>query len=261
MEDSSENKKVVIKLGTNVLTDSNGNIDMAVIKNTCAQVAQLKSLGYSVILVSSGAVGAGKSILKLKNEIDDAVRRRQLYSSIGQVKLMNLYADEFSKYNLFVAQVLATKEEFKGLEQYKNMKNCFMGLLDSDIIPIVNENDVVSLDELMFTDNDELAGLTSFLIEAQQLLILTNVNGLYTGHPDNESSELISVVKRGDDVEKFISSEKSTGGRGGMQSKFDTATRCAEKGIEVLIANGKKENIIIDMLINNGEGTRFLVDE
>ena len=135
--------KIVVKVGTNVLTNSVGELDTNVIHNIVHQIAQLKERGITIVLVSSGAVASGKSIVKLQHTTDETTQR-QVYSALGQVKLMNLYASYFSEYGLFCAQVLATKEDFTGTEHYKNMKNCFQGLLRDDIIPIVNENDVIS---------------------------------------------------------------------------------------------------------------------
>lgn len=252
-------KRVVVKIGTNVLTTESGELDLSVIQSTVNQIAELKKEGISVILVSSGAVGAGKSLYKLTKTTDETIQR-QVYSSIGQVKLMNIYSEMFLKHQLYCAQVLATKEDFLGTEHYKNMKNCFKGLLNDQVIPIVNENDVVSLKELMFTDNDELAGLTAFLIKADALLLLTNVDGLYTGNPELPTSELIKEVVIGEndeEVENYILSAKSTGGRGGMRSKFDTARRCAEKGINTFILNGKQTNGIVKTLHGENLGTRF----
>ena len=253
--------RLVIKLGSNVLTSENGELDITVIQNIVSQVAELKKEGHKVIIVTSGAVSAGKSIYTLSN-VRDNVIQRQVYSAIGQVKLMNIYAELFAKENLVCAQVLATKEDFtRGKENYKNMKNCFRGLLKDAIIPIVNENDVVSLTELMFTDNDELAGLTAFMIKADKLIILSNIEGLHTGDPASSESELISEVKYNDKrVFDFISKNKSSAGRGGMESKLNIATLSAEKGIETFMANGKRERVVLDILKGEKIGTRFIAN-
>lgn len=250
--------KVVVKVGTNVLTNSSGELDTNVIHNIVHQIAQLKEKGITIVLVSSGAVGAGKSIVQLKQTTDDTTQR-QVYSALGQVKLMNLYASYFAEYGLYCAQVLATKEDFTGTEHYKNMKNCFQGLLLDNIIPIVNENDVVSLKELMFTDNDELAGLTAFMIKADSLLLLSNIEGFYTGNPTNPAAQLISEVSYGDySIEEYIQTEKSSAGRGGMRSKFNTAKKMAEKGITTFMAHGKQSNVLLDIMNGKKIGTKFL---
>ena len=251
--------RLVINLGTNVLTSDSGELDLLVFQNVVDQISELKAAGHDIIMVSSGAVGAGKSIYQLTS-VKSTVIQRQVYSAIGQVKLMNLYSDLFTQKGLVCAQVLTTKGDFtSGLENYKNMKNCFRGLIKDSIIPIVNENDVVSLQELMFTDNDELAGLTAFMIGADKLIIPSNMNGLYTGHPDDEGSELISEVSPNDTkVLKYISSKKSGGGRGGMKSKLNVALIAADKGIETHIANGKVKDIVLDILSGKKVGTKFL---
>jgi len=252
------NLRVVIKVGSNVLTNEHNELDESVIASLVQQISALKKEGVSVVLVSSGAVAAGKSLYQLKNVSDETVQR-QVYSSIGQVKLMNLYHRLFSEQGLICSQVLASKEDFMGGEQYKNMKNCFNGLLLDSIIPIVNENDVVSLDELMFTDNDELAGLTAFLIKADHLIILTNVDGLYDGDPRLKTSKVISSVLPKDDLTHLIQTAKSSSGRGGMESKYNIAKKAALKGITTTIANGKKEDIALKIVKQeNYLGTSFL---
>lgn len=251
--------RVVIKLGTNVLTNEKGELDESVIASITRQVAELKQQGHQVILVSSGAVGAGKSIYRLTN-VQNNVIRRQVYSAIGQVKLMSTYAGYFAEHGLICAQVLATKEDFTGKEHYKNMTNCFRGLLKDDIIPIVNENDVVSLTELMFTDNDELAGLTAFMVKADKLIILSNVEGVFNGNPLDAGSTVIAEVNfYRDNLDGFIQKETSTHGRGGMSAKIEIARKTTEKGIVTHIANGKKENIIHSILNGAKVGTKFLV--
>lgn len=251
--------KIVVKLGTNVLTNEKGELDEKVIASITRQVAELKQQGHQVIVVSSGAVAAGKSIYRLTN-VQNNVIRRQVYSSIGQVKLMSTYAGYFAKHGLVCAQVLATKEDFTGKEHYKNMSNCFKGLLKDDIIPVVNENDVVSLTELMFTDNDELAGLTAFMVKADKLIILSNVEGVFNGDPSHADSKVIAEVNfSSDTLDGFIQKEKSTYGRGGMLAKVEIARKTTEKGIVTYIANGKKENIIHSILQGESVGTKFLV--
>ncbi|MCP4521330.1 MAG: glutamate 5-kinase [Cytophagales bacterium] len=250
--------KVVVKVGTNVLTDDNGELDTKVIQSIVHQIAQLKEQGHIVVLVSSGAVGAGKSIHTLQDEIDETTQR-QVYSALGQVKLMNLYSSYFADYGFYCAQVLATKDDFIGGEHYRNMKNCFHGLLEHNIIPIVNENDVVSLKELMFTDNDELAGLTAFMIQADTLLLLSNIDGFYTGNPTDEDSELIpEIIFEDESMRKYIQTAKSSGGRGGMESKFNTTQKMAKKGVTTYIAHGKKSNTILEIIEGKKVGTKFL---
>ncbi len=251
-------KKVVVKVGTNVLTDDHGELDRQVISHIADQIATLKQQGVTVILVTSGAVGAGKALLHLKH-VQDETTQRQVYSALGQVRLMDLYSSAFGKYGYFCAQVLASKEDFQGKEHFENMKNCFRGLLLDDIIPIVNENDVVSLQELMFTDNDEMAGLVAEMIGADALFLFTNVEGFFTGDPKHKDSVLINEVALHDhSLDQFIQKAKSSGGRGGMESKFNTAKGLASNGIVTYIANGKRENVLTDLLKGEQVGTKFL---
>ena len=250
-------QRLVIKVGTNVLTNDHESLDMGVIAQIVSQIAELKKNDYDIILVSSGAVGAGKELYTVNS--NDEIQQRQVYSSIGQARLMGIYADLFGKHGIICAQVLATKDDFMGKEHYKNMKNCFDGLLSNGIIPIVNENDVVSLKELMFTDNDELAGLTAFMAEVKTLILLSNIDGVFTGNPSDEHTELITEIPFGDtSFEQYIQTNTSSGGRGGMQSKFDTAKRLSEKGITVYIANGKQPTVILDIMSGKQVGTKFI---
>lgn len=248
--------KIVVKVGSNVLTKKDGALDQEVIKGIVNQIATLKKEGHTVVLVSSGAVASGKSIYTLKNTADPTIRR-QVYSSIGQVRLLNLYYELFSEHDIICSQVLATRDDFLGGEHYRNMKNCFNALLLDSIIPIVNENDVVSLEELMFTDNDELAGLMAFLIDADRLIILSNINGFYDGDPENSSSSIIHEIAFDDDFSHLVQRAKSNAGRGGMKSKYDTAKKVASKGILTTIANGKTEDIIFKILNKEKVGTTF----
>ena len=239
--------RIVIKVGSNVLTTDKGKLDITRLSSLVDQIAWLKEHRYQVILVSSGAVACGRSELKVGFELD-SVEQRQLFSAMGQVKLINHYYDLFREYGIHIGQVLTMKENFEPGEQYKNQRNCMELMLDNDVIPIVNENDTVSLTELMFTDNDELSGLIAQMMKAETLILLSNIDGIYTGDPKNPDSRLIENVNVNDDLDKYIQTEKSSAGRGGMESKYHTARTVAASGIKVIIANGKKENILPDLL-------------
>jgi glutamate 5-kinase len=245
-------KRIVIKVGTNVLAKADGTLDKLIFRQIVVQLIKLIQMGWKPVLVSSGAVGAGKSIVGELDITNEAIRR-QVLSAVGQASLMKRYFELFIEYDVICAQVLTTKEDFSEGEHYQNMLNCFEGLITKDIVPIVNENDVVSLTELMFTDNDELAGLTSRMIGAEKLIILSNVDGLYDG-----DGKVIHEVPLGDEsLKSFISTTKSGMGRGGMQSKYDTAAQSAKAGVETYIANGKQENILLDILAGKELGTCF----
>ena len=188
------------------------------------------------------------------------VEQRQLFSAMGQAKLIGLYYDLFREYHIHVGQVLTMKENFQPGEQYQNQQACMRVMLENGVLPIVNENDTVSVTELMFTDNDELSGLIAQMIQADTLILLSNINGIYTGNPANPQSQLIKEVAPGTDLSQYIQTEKSSAGRGGMQSKYATASKIQAAGIRVIIANGKRENILIDLFENkdNTPHTEFI---
>ncbi|MBR11305.1 MAG: glutamate 5-kinase [Rickettsiales bacterium] len=249
----SQENRIVVKVGTNVLTREDGKLDTLIFREIIVQLVKLKREGWCPILVSSGAVGAGKSVLG-ESQIKNEAIRRQVFSAIGQTTLMKRYFELFIEYDVVCAQVLATKEDFTEGEHYQNMINCFEGLLAEGIVPIVNENDVVSLTELMFTDNDELAGLTARMVKAKKLVILSNVDGIY----DTEKNVIHEVALNNTEVKSFISTEKSGMGRGGMQSKYAIANLCAANGVETYIANGKRDHVVLDIVQGKEIGTKFL---
>ena len=241
------NKRIVVKIGSNALTRPDGRLDVTRMSSLVDQIAWLRAQGIEVILVSSGAVACGRRELDITHELD-SVEQRQLFSALGQAKLIGLYYDLFREYHIHVGQVLTMKENFEPGEQYRNQQQCMQVMLENGVLPIVNENDTVSVTELMFTDNDELSGLIAQMMEADTLVLLSNIDGIYTGNPSDPSSQLIAEVKPGADLSAYIQTEKSTAGRGGMQSKYATAQQVQQKGIRVIIANGKRENILIDLL-------------
>lgn len=252
-------KRIVIKVGTNVMTNKNNRIVGPILKNLVRQIAYLYERDIITILVSSGSTIAGKEILGDCSAIDPTIRR-QVFSSVGQPRMMRHYYSMFLDFGLQCAQVLATKRDFAPGKYRDNMINCYEALLREGIIPIANEDDTVSLTMSMFTDNDELASLVAELVEADMLIMLTDIDGLYTGHPKDNNSEILHQVDVNQDVEKYVQkSEKGEGeGRGGMKSKLKIAKHTANKKIPTFIANGKKENIIIDILEGKQVGTKFV---
>lgn len=245
--------RLVIKVGSNVLTRNDGKLDITRMSALVDQIAWLRENGYEVILVSSGAMASGRGELKISRKLD-SVGQRQLFSSLGQAKLINLYYDLFREYHIPVGQVLTMKENFASRREYLNQRACMTIMLENGVIPIVNENDTVSVTELMFTDNDELSGLIASMMDAGKLIILSNIDGIYNGLPSDPSSEIIRKIELGTDISEYISTEKSGFGRGGMVTKCNIARKVAEEGISVVIANGKRDNILID-LIEKGEDT------
>ena len=240
--------RIVIKVGSNVLTRDNGKLDVTRVSAIVDQVAWLKGQGHDVVLVSSGAVACGRRELKVDHDLD-SVEQRQLFSALGQVKLIGLYYDLFREHNLHVGQVLTMKENFEQGEQYDNQKACMTVMLENGVVPIVNENDTVCVTELMFTDNDELSGLIAMMLHADMLVLLSNIDGIYTGNPCDPQSTLVRKVEADTDLSQYIQASKSSLGRGGMVSKYSTARRVQHSGIKVIIANGKRDDILIDLIV------------
>lgn len=237
-----------------MLAKADGTLNVSRIAHLVDQIAFLHKNGVEVILVSSGAVAAGRAVMTPAKKTD-AVSKRQLWAALGQVKLISRYSDFFNEHGLTCAQVLTTKENFSSRRHYLNMKNCMNTLLDNKVIPIVNENDTISVTELMFTDNDELSGLIASMVNSEALILLSNVDGVFTAHPGQKNAQLIEIVGAGDqEPENAISGDVSQFGRGGMLTKFRIAKKLAGDGIGVHLANGTKENILTDILINESIG-------
>lgn len=253
-----DTKRVVIKVGTNVMTNKDNRILGPVLKELVRQIAELYERDIMTVLVSSGSSIAGQEILG-GCKIQDKSIRRQVFSAVGQPRMMRHYYSIFHDYGMRCAQVLATKRDFDPGKHRENMINCYEGLLAEGIIPIANEDDAVSLTMSMFSDNDELASLVAELINADKLIILTDIEGFYTGHPEDENSEKLNEVKVDENVEKYVqSSDKGEGeGRGGMGSKLKIAKGTANKDIPTYIANGKRPNVIVDIIDGKDVGTKF----
>jgi len=240
-------KRIAVKVGSNVLTQKDGTLDILRMSALVNQISDLQKAGVEIILVSSGAVACGRSEVKTSRKLD-SVDQRQLYSAVGQAILINLYYDMFRKNGLICGQVLTTKESFSSRRHYLNQKNCMTVMLENGVIPVVNENDTISVTELMFTDNDELSGLIASMMNVEALIILSNIDGIYNGNPANPDANVIREILPETDLKHYISSSKSSFGRGGMLTKSNIARKVAEEGISVFIANGKKENILPDLL-------------
>ncbi|RUT79842.1 glutamate 5-kinase [Ancylomarina longa] len=241
-------KRICIKIGSNVLTKENGSLNKIRIKNLVYQIFQLKQMGIQCLLVSSGAVAAGKS--HIKNPLKtDTITSRQIWSAMGQVELLNIYSSFLKEFDIECAQVLVTKQDFRTREHYLNMKNCLTSLLDNGILPIINENDAISVTALMFTDNDELSGLIASMMNVTGLYLLSNINGIYNGNPTDRNTTLLQTIN-GDinRLKQYITTQKSNFGRGGMLTKCTIAGRVAKLGIPVHIANGSLDNILLKLL-------------
>ena len=239
--------RIAVKIGSNVLTRRDGTLDVTRMSALVDQVAELHKAGVEIILVSSGAVASGRSEIHPAKKLD-SVDQRQLFSAVGQAKLINRYYELFREHGIPVGQVLTMKENFATRRHYLNQKNCMTVMLENGVIPIVNENDTISVSELMFTDNDKLSGLIASMMDAQVLIILSNIDGIYNGSPADPASEVIREIEHGEDLSSYIQTSKSSFGRGGMLTKTNIARKVADEGITVIIANGKRDNILVDLL-------------
>ena len=246
-EENNRVQRLVIKVGSNVLTRLDGTLDVTRMSALVDQVAELRQRGIEVILVSSGAVASGRSEVQAVKKLD-SVEQRQLFSAVGQAKLINRYYELFREHHMAVGQVLTTKENFGTRRHYLNQKRCMNVMLENGVIPIVNENDTISVTELMFTDNDELSGLIASMMDAQLLVILSNIDGIYNGNPADSTSEVIREIAPGMDLDNYIQTGKSSFGRGGMITKTRIARQVADEGITVVIANGRREQILIQLI-------------
>ncbi|WP_298063506.1 glutamate 5-kinase [uncultured Rikenella sp.] len=241
-------KRVAVKVGSNVLTRSDGTLDVTRMSALVDQMVTLRRAGIEVILISSGAVASGRSELGTGLKLDD-VSSRQLYSAVGQAKLINRYYDLFRGYGIACGQVLTTKDNFGSRNLYLNQKNCIGTMLAAGVVPIVNENDAVSITELMFTDNDELSGLIATMMDVEALVILSHIDGIYDGDPSCPGTQVIRHVEPSSPLERYIQSGKSQFGRGGMLTKSTIARKVASEGVEVIIANGKRDDILPALLL------------
>jgi len=252
-------KRIVIKIGSQVLCDPEGSLNLEVLAQLVGQFAALGNMGWQLLLVSSGAVAAGSGLsAKQLQRLHDPIARKQVMAATGQVRLMESYRNLFAHENLVIAQVLASKSDFQTRRHYLNMRGCIEALLSVGIVPVVNENDVVSITELMFTDNDELAGLLAGMVNADLLCLLSTVTGVYDGDPDDPATQPIAHWNDAQyQIEDIVTHGASTLGRGGMHNKLSVARKVAKLGIEVVIADGTDAGIMSRIINGDDVGTRF----
>lgn len=253
--------KIVIKVGSNVLSQPDGAPNLAQMKSLVHQIADLARQGMEILLVSSGAVAFGRSSGMMK-DVKDEIARRQVWASLGQVKMIREYQKYFEAENMLCSQVLVTRDDFRSRRHYLNMRQCLSHLTSHRILPIVNENDVVSITELMFTDNDELAGLVAAMVEADALIILSNVAGVYNGHPEKSTSRLVEKIHPNEVIaESILTGKRSSFGRGGMRTKVGLARKTAKLGIAVHIADGTQPDILRQVVDGTISHTHFIPAE
>ncbi|MDD4230585.1 MAG: glutamate 5-kinase [Dehalococcoidales bacterium] len=261
----SNNKKqrIVVKVGTSLLTGSSPRLDAAAISRLVAQIAALQKEGYVITLVSSGACAAGKEKTgKVRGFA--GVAERQIYASVGQSRLMNIYDKLFGEHGITIAQALLTKHDLSDRAGYLNARNTLLALQGLGIVCIVNENDVVAIDEVReekFGENDQLSAMVANLIDADLLLILSDVNGLYNKDPQKypDTAELIPTVAKIDSkIQKLASASHNKAASGGMITKLEAARLATESGITVIIASGREPDIITRIAAGESLGTKFL---
>lgn len=250
-------RKVVIKVGSAVLTDENGLNDQ-VIADLCSQVALLRKEGLEITIVSSGAIAAGMGKM-LGLQVPKTVPEKQAMAALGQGRLIQAYEDAFRNHNIQVAQILLTREGLVSRYRYLNAKNTLKTLLQWRIIPIINENDTVATEELQFTDNDALAALIVNLVEAEVLICLSDVEGLYDGDPrEKPDAKRIPEVSRVDkSITDFASDCLGRAGRGGMKSKLEAAQMVTACGVPMLVAKGRTDRILTRLFAGEDLGTLF----
>lgn len=261
-------KRIVIKLGTNVLRNDEGYVSLPRVYTFIEDIANLVKSGKEVIVVTSGAVGLGKKRLGLEDTQGTAVK--QACAAIGQGKLMSIYENGFETYGLTAAQILLTEDDFSVRERYLSLRTTFNKLLELGAVPVINQNDTVSTLEIQlryvkedmqvcFSDNDKLSALVASELDADLLIILSDINGLYDDNPkSNPNAKLIKSVKEVDDSILALASGVSDGGRGGMETKLKAARLVTRFGGKVLIANGKQPFIIKRIFEGEDLGTMFL---
>jgi glutamate 5-kinase len=249
--------RLVVKLGTGVLTDSRKQIDPAQLEQLVAQIAALRKAGTEVVLVTSGAVGAGMGALGYEAR-PTGLAEKQACAAVGQSRLMAMYDQLFARHNLVVAQVLLTHEDLEHHERHLNARNTLVTLLGRGVVPIINENDAVSGTEIKFGDNDKLSALVASLLPADLLVILTTVDGVIENF-SKANPKTISVIEQIDPaIEKLAGGTTSETAVGGMKSKIEAAKIAVRSGIPLVIASGKKKNVLAKVLAGDDEGTLFV---
>ena len=256
----AKSRRIVIKVGSAVLTDSDQGLDHNRIEQLAADMAALIGLGRKVIIVSSGAIAAGLAKLGLKKRKNMPLSLKQAAAATGQSGLMWAYEKTFASHGLKVAQVLLTREDLSNRTRFLNARNTLQTLLDYDVIPIINENDTVSVDEIKFGDNDNLSGMVAHLVDADLLVILSDIDGLYTADPRfDPSAQLIPIVEKiTAEVERGAGDAQTTVGTGGMRSKIMTARKVGAIGVPMAIVNGKKDGVLQALFEGKEIGTLFL---
>ncbi|WP_392559640.1 glutamate 5-kinase [Orbus mooreae] len=250
---------IVIKLGTSVLTGGSKKLDRSKIVELVRQCHQLHQQGHKIVVVTSGAIAAGRECLNYP-DLPKTVASKQLLASVGQGKLIQLWEQLFSIYNIFIGQMLLTRADMEDRERFLNAQDVMQAMLDNHIVPVINENDAVATAEIKVGDNDNLSALVAILAQADKLILLTDQAGLFTADPRKDpQAKLISEIETIDTALKAIAGDSVSGlGTGGMGTKLQAAEIAGKAGIEVVIAAGSRPNVIADIANDVSVGTRFI---
>ncbi|MBQ8907020.1 MAG: glutamate 5-kinase [Clostridia bacterium] len=251
--------RIVLKIGTSTLTHENGSLNIRTTELLCKVLSDLKNQGYEVILVSSGAIGMGVGKLSLREKPQD-IPTKQAAAAVGQCELMYTYDKMFAEYNHTIGQLLITGDDFSHEDRHRNFVNTLERLLSFGVLPVINENDTVATAEIKVGDNDTLSALVAKSVGADLLIILSDIEGLYTKDPHKDASA--RLIERVDALTpEIIALGEGAGtplGTGGMKTKLDAAAICMEAGCDMAIVNGKKPTLLYDLLEGKSVGTLFL---
>ncbi|MFH1074222.1 MAG: glutamate 5-kinase [Candidatus Firestonebacteria bacterium] len=252
-------KRIVVKIGTNLLADKVKGINTTRVLKIAEVLSGLEKSGRDICLVTSGAIGAGIAALKLKKK-PETIPEKQATASIGQPLLMEAYERAFRKYKAVIGQILLTKDDFTDRKRYLNAKNTFDVLLKKRVVPVINENDTIAVDEIKVGDNDNISAMVAHLVGADLLIILSDIKGLCREDPNkNADTELIPLVKKiTPEIEKLARRSKGELSAGGMATKLQAAKKCAAAGITMVIADGKDPSVIKSIVLGEPNGTIFL---
>ena len=251
--------RIVIKLGTSTLAHAGGRLNIRRTEELCKIISDLKNSGLEIIMVSSGAIGMGVGKLSLDGKPSD-MATKQAAAAVGQCELMYVYDKLFSEHNHTVAQILITASDIRNEERHDNFRNTLNRLLELGVIPIINENDSVATEEIVIGDNDTLAAIVATSAQADLLILLSDIDGLYTADPHKDpSARLIPEVDEiTEEILKLAGGKGSSLGTGGMKTKLTAAGICTEAGCDMIIANGSNPRLLYDIADGKAVGTRFL---
>lgn len=255
-------RRLVIKVGSSTLTHPTGKLNLFQMDKLVQQIADLKNQGIEVILVSSGAVSAGMGKMGYEDR-PKSMPEKQALAAVGQGILLHMYEKLFNDYGHTVAQILLTRDDIQHRSRYLNARNALLALLKMDTVPIINENDTVAVEELKFGENDTLSALVATLVDADLLVILSDIDGLYTADPrEDENAKLIDIVEKiTSEIKDLAGDAGSKQGSGGMITKIEAARIAYSSGIPMIVAKGNKKQVLQDIVSGKNPGTLFVSDD